>query len=79
MTPSHNPPSDGGFKYNPPHGGPADSDATKTIAARANAAADGREADFDAALEAFTEEWDVGDADGARFEKEYLLAVGTRR
>jgi phosphoglucomutase len=37
VTPSHNPPSDGGFKYNPPHGGPADSDATKAIAARANA------------------------------------------
>ncbi|KGN42595.1 phosphoglucomutase (alpha-D-glucose-1,6-bisphosphate-dependent) [Knoellia aerolata] len=36
VTPSHNPPSDGGFKYNPPHGGPADSDATKTIASRAN-------------------------------------------
>ncbi len=36
VTPSHNPPSDGGFKYNPPHGGPADSDATRTIAARAN-------------------------------------------
>ena len=36
VTPSHNPPGDGGFKYNPPHGGPADSDATKTIAARAN-------------------------------------------
>jgi phosphoglucomutase len=36
VTPSHNPPSDGGFKYNPPHGGPADSDATSAIAARAN-------------------------------------------
>lgn len=36
VTPSHNPPSDGGFKYNPPHGGPADSDATKVIATRAN-------------------------------------------
>ncbi|MFD1859964.1 alpha-D-glucose phosphate-specific phosphoglucomutase [Aeromicrobium camelliae] len=36
VTPSHNPPTDGGFKYNPPHGGPADSEATKTIAARAN-------------------------------------------
>ena len=35
-TPSHNPPSDGGFKYNPPHGGPADTDATAWIAARAN-------------------------------------------
>ena len=36
ITPSHNPPQDGGFKYNPPHGGPADSDATKVIAAAAN-------------------------------------------
>ncbi len=36
VTPSHNPPGDGGFKYNPPHGGPADSDATSVIAARAN-------------------------------------------
>ncbi|OAB89004.1 phosphoglucomutase [Janibacter melonis] len=36
VTPSHNPPGDGGFKYNPPHGGPADSDATKVIAAAAN-------------------------------------------
>lgn len=36
ITPSHNPPEDGGFKYNPPHGGPADSDATKVIQARAN-------------------------------------------
>ncbi|BBE21181.1 phosphoglucomutase, alpha-D-glucose phosphate-specific [Arthrobacter sp. MN05-02] len=36
ITPSHNPPGDGGFKYNPPHGGPADSDATTWIANRAN-------------------------------------------
>lgn len=36
ITPSHNPPTDGGFKYNPPHGGPADSDATNWIARRAN-------------------------------------------
>ncbi len=36
ITPSHNPPQDGGIKYNPPHGGPADSDATSVIAARAN-------------------------------------------
>jgi phosphoglucomutase len=36
VTPSHNPPADGGFKYNPPHGGPADTDATGWIAARAN-------------------------------------------
>ncbi|MXG91154.1 phosphoglucomutase (alpha-D-glucose-1,6-bisphosphate-dependent) [Nocardioides flavescens] len=37
VTPSHNPPSDGGFKYNPPHGGPADTDATAVIAKAANA------------------------------------------
>ncbi|MDO4611014.1 phosphoglucomutase (alpha-D-glucose-1,6-bisphosphate-dependent) [Corynebacterium sp.] len=36
VTPSHNPPRDGGFKYNPPTGGPADADATDWIAARAN-------------------------------------------
>jgi phosphoglucomutase len=36
VTPSHNPPRDGGFKYNAPHGGPADSTATDAIAARAN-------------------------------------------
>jgi phosphoglucomutase len=36
VTPSHNPPRDGGFKYNPPHGGPAGSEATGWIAARAN-------------------------------------------
>jgi phosphoglucomutase len=36
VTPSHNPPKDGGFKYNPPHGGPADTDATGWIASRAN-------------------------------------------
>ena len=36
VTPSHNPPRDGGFKYNPPNGGPADTDATSAIAKRAN-------------------------------------------
>jgi phosphoglucomutase len=36
ITPSHNPPEDGGFKYNPPHGGPADSDVTDRIEERAN-------------------------------------------
>ncbi len=36
VTPSHNPPPDGGFKYNPPNGGPADTDATNAIAKRAN-------------------------------------------
>jgi len=37
VTPSHNPPSDGGFKYNPPNGGPADTDVTRWIQDRANA------------------------------------------
>ncbi len=36
VTPSHNPPRDGGIKYNPPHGGPADTDVTKWIQDRAN-------------------------------------------
>ncbi len=41
ITPSHNPPEDGGFKYNPPHGGPADTAVTKVIEDRANAVAAG--------------------------------------
>ncbi len=54
VTPSHNPPGDGGFKYNPPHGGPADSDATSVIADRANelirgGLADVRRASYEAA------------------------------
>jgi SAM-dependent methyltransferase len=49
-----------------------------TIAARANAARNGREAELDEALDRFTEEWNVGTPDDARFEKEYLVAVGTR-
>src|SRR5512140_514415 len=36
ITPSHNPPQDGGFKYNPPHGGPAEPAVTRLIEARAN-------------------------------------------
>ena len=50
-----------------------------TIAARANAEREGRAAEFDAALDAFCDEWDRGTPDAARFEKEYLVAVGTRR
>jgi len=41
ITPSHNPPSDGGFKYNPPHGGPAGTDVTAAVQDRANALLDG--------------------------------------
>jgi SAM-dependent methyltransferase len=49
-----------------------------TIAARANAARGGREGEFDAALDAFCDDWNRGSEKRARFEKEYLLAVGTR-
>jgi SAM-dependent methyltransferase len=49
-----------------------------TIVARANASSTGREAEFDDALDRFCEEWNRGTAEQARFEKEYLLAVGTR-
>jgi SAM-dependent methyltransferase len=49
-----------------------------TIAARANAAREGREAELDAALDRFCDEWDAGTAHHARFALEYLLAVGTR-
>ena len=49
-----------------------------TIAARANAVNNGREDEFDAALDAFCAEWNRGTDDAARFEMEYLLTVGTR-
>ncbi|MBL9127498.1 MAG: alpha-D-glucose phosphate-specific phosphoglucomutase [Verrucomicrobiales bacterium] len=42
ITPSHNPPTDGGFKYNPPYGGPADSDVTQAVQDRANEILRGR-------------------------------------
>ncbi len=50
-----------------------------TIAARANAERNDRAAEFDAALDGFCDEWNRGTPDRARFEKEYLLAVGRRR
>jgi SAM-dependent methyltransferase len=49
-----------------------------TIAARANARRNGREAELEAALDRFCDEWDRGTPGRARFELEYLLAVGTR-
>jgi SAM-dependent methyltransferase len=49
-----------------------------TIAARANAAKTGREAELDAALDDLCDEWNRGTPDSARFEMEYLLTVGTR-
>ena len=50
-----------------------------TITVQANARRTEREAEFDAALEGFCDEWNLGTPDRARFEQEYLLAVGTRR
>ena len=50
-----------------------------TIAVRANAARNGVEDEFDAALDAFCDEWSHGTSSPARFEKEYLVSVGTRR
>ena len=49
-----------------------------TIGVRANAAKNGRAEEFDAALDAFCDDWNLGTPDKARFEMEYLLAVGTR-
>jgi SAM-dependent methyltransferase len=49
-----------------------------TIAARANAAKDGREDELDRGLSAFCEEWNLGSDERARFEQEYLIAVGSR-
>ena len=49
-----------------------------TIAVRANAAKDGREGEFDEALDRFCDTWNLGTADQGRFEKEYLVAIGTR-
>ena len=59
ITPSHNPPEDGGFKYNPPHGGPAGSEVTASIQDRANALLDNglqgvKRIGFEAALRAST-------------------------
>ncbi|MDX1447433.1 MAG: phosphoglucomutase, alpha-D-glucose phosphate-specific, partial [Acidimicrobiia bacterium] len=59
ITPSHNPPTDGGFKYTPPHGGPADTDVTSWIARRANellGSADVRRVPLRRALDADTTE-----------------------
>ena len=49
-----------------------------TIGIRANAAKQGRADEFDAALDAFCDDWNLGTADNARFEKEFLVAVGTK-
>ena len=50
-----------------------------TIAARANAERNGQAEEFDEALDRFCDEWNLGTPERGRFEKEYLLSVGTRR
>jgi len=61
ITPSHNPPSDGGFKYNPPSGGPADTETTRWIESRANdllrATAAIKRMPYERALRAPTTHW----------------------
>ncbi|MFT6986317.1 MAG: phosphoglucomutase [Psychromonas sp.] len=63
ITPSHNPPEDGGFKYNPPNGGPADSDVTKIIQDRANEILNDNFDDI--------EQWDFAEAMESEFVEEY--------
>ena len=88
ITPSHNPPESGGIKYNPPHGGPADTDATSWIAARANVLIEGgvrevRRLPFaQAKAAATTREYDflqryVGDLDNA-LDLDIIRAKGVR-
>lgn len=88
ITPSHNPPDSGGIKYNPPHGGPADTDATSWIARRANELIEGglrevKRMPFEQALKASTtHEFDflqryVGDL-GDALDLEIVRANGVR-
>ena len=63
ITPSHNPPEDGGFKYNPPNGGPADSDVTKIIQDRANEILNDNFDDI--------EQWDFSEAMESDLVEEY--------
>jgi phosphoglucomutase len=88
ITPSHNPPESGGIKYNPPHGGPADTDATSWIAARANVLIEGGLRDVKrtpyarAKAASTTSEYDflqryVGDLDNA-LDLDIIRAKGVR-
>lgn len=63
ITPSHNPPEDGGFKYNPPNGGPADSDVTRIIQDRANEILNDNFDDI--------EQWDFAEAMDSELVEEY--------
>jgi SAM-dependent methyltransferase len=66
------------FKYPRDYGEHFKARYGPTIVARANAVAGGREKELDDALDSFSEEWNRGTADQARFEQEYLVAAGTR-
>jgi len=75
ITPSHNPPEDGGFKYNPPHGGPADSGITKFVQDLANTLLEGKlggvkRIPLDAAMKAATTQ-------RHDFIGEYVSGLGT--
>jgi phosphoglucomutase len=72
VTPSHNPPEDGGFKYNPPHGGPADTDVTGWIERQAN---DLLEAGFESVRRADPAQGDVHRRDYVAAYVEDLPAV----
>ena len=88
ITPSHNPPEDGGFKYNPPHGGPADTGVTGWIEKAANRLLEGHNRDVKripyprALAAAATERWDfVGPyvaALGEVIDLEAIRAAGLR-
>ncbi len=82
VTPSHNPPRDGGFKYNPPTGGPAGSDATAWIADRANAIIAGGLADVQRAEPTAVETYDFRtryvEELGAIVDMDAIRAAGLR-
>ena len=73
ITPSHNPPEDGGFKYNPPNGGPADTDVTKRIEERANEILEKELADVKAV--AYEAAWDTGLVEEYDFITPYAEAL----
>jgi len=75
ITPSHNPPEDGGIKYNPPHGGPADSDVTNWIQDRANQLL--MEDLADVQIYPFSQAWKTGYVKEQNFIEQYVNALNT--
>lgn len=74
ITPSHNPPEDGGIKYNPPHGGPADSDVTNWIQDRANQLLIDDLADVK--IYPFSQAWKTGYVKEQNFIEQYVQGLG---